>query len=252
MPTFGGAPKCPRCSKSVYAAEEVKCSGKSYHQGCFLCKTCGKGLDSMNVAEGGDDIYCKNCHLKEFGPKGFRGGGGGVNSTTGINDPVQKTASAPSGAGGGGAGKFCSECGVKQTGGKFCSGCGAKQTDSGASASSSISSSSTTSVADNPFKKQAAAPAAAKPVASGGAKKKFAFGGAPKCGACGKSVYEAEKVMGAGKAWHQQCFLCSDCKRGLDSTTLCEKDGQLFCKSCYGKRHGPKGFGIGGHGTHTE
>lgn len=212
--------------------------GKSFHTACFTCKTCGKGLDSMNLAEGGDDIFCKNCHLKEFGPKGFRGGGGGVNSTTGIADPVEKVQ----------GGDFCSECGEKQTAGaKFCPQCGAKADAGGASAPAAPG--GNVSVANNPWNQPAPKSAAAPIKRTGQAKMKF--GGAPQCGACGKSVYEAEKVMGANKAWHQECFLCATCKKGLDSQNITESDGKLYCKSCYGKNFGPKGFGIGGGATHT-
>jgi len=76
-PKFGGAPKCPKCAKSVYAAEEKKALGQSYHVRCFVCKDCNKGLDSTTVAEHGSDIYCKSCHSKNFGAKGFRGGNAG-------------------------------------------------------------------------------------------------------------------------------------------------------------------------------
>jgi cysteine/glycine-rich protein len=32
----------------------------------------------------------------------------------------------------------------------------------------------------------------------------------------------------------------------LESTTLAEHDGQIFCKQCYGRQFGPKGYGFGG------
>eukprot|EP00128_Syssomonas_multiformis_P010018 Colp12_sorted_trinity150504_noHs@3229 len=73
------------------------------------------------------------------------------------------------------------------------------------------------------------------------------FGGAAeKCPRCAKSVYAAEKVTGAGASWHKACFNCKDCKKSLDSTTLADKDGEIFCKGCYGANFGPKGFGYGG------
>ena len=89
-----------------------------------------------------------------------------------------------------------------------------------------------------------------------------------------RSVYAAEKAMGPGGDWHKTClkvcpemlvffvflffvFLllplvythrlysdlyssttiqCPDCNKLLDSTTLCEHDGLVWCKACYGKR----------------
>ncbi|KAL8221594.1 UNVERIFIED_CONTAM: Cysteine and glycine-rich protein 2 [Gekko kuhli] len=61
---------------------------------------------------------------------------------------------------------------------------------------------------------------------------KFAqkFGGAEKCSRCGDSVYAAEKVIGAGKPWHKNCFRCAKCGKSLESTTLTEKEGEIYCK----------------------
>lgn len=40
------------------------------------------------------------------------------------------------------------------------------------------------------------------------------------------------------------------CRKGLDSTTLAIHDREIYCKSCYGKKYGPKGYGYGqGAGT---
>ena len=46
--------------------------------------------------------------------------------------------------------------------------------------------------------------------------------------------------------WHKSCFNCRDCKRPLDSTIACDgPDKDIYCKTCYARRFGPKGFGFG-------
>ncbi|XP_033962052.1 cysteine and glycine-rich protein 3 isoform X1 [Pseudochaenichthys georgianus] len=71
------------------------------------------------------------------------------------------------------------------------------------------------------------------------------FGCSDRCPRCSKAVYAAEKVMGAGKPWHKTCFRCALCAKSLDSTTVTDKEGELYCKVCYAKHFGPKGFGLG-------
>lgn len=44
--------------------------------------------------------------------------------------------------------------------------------------------------------------------------------GNAKCPRCGRTVYMAEEVLGAGAKWHKQCFNCKDCNKKLDSTTV--------------------------------
>lgn len=77
------------------------------------------------------------------------------------------------------------------------------------------------------------------------------FGSTDVCPRCGKAVYMAEKMMGGGSAWHKStCFNCAACSKRLESTTLCEREGEIYCKSCYGRNFGPKGYGYGqGAGT---
>ncbi|TNM91485.1 hypothetical protein fugu_019865 [Takifugu bimaculatus] len=68
------------------------------------------------------------------------------------------------------------------------------------------------------------------------------WGGGNKCGACQGTVYHAEEVQCDGKFFHK--------KKGLDSTTVAIHDTEIYCKSCYGKKYGPKGYGYGqGAGT---
>ncbi|XP_070785423.1 cysteine and glycine-rich protein 2 isoform X1 [Enoplosus armatus] len=76
MPNWGGGNKCAACRGTVYHAEEVQCDGKSFHKCCFLCMVCRKGLDSTTLAIHDQEIYCKSCYGKKYGPKGYGYGQG--------------------------------------------------------------------------------------------------------------------------------------------------------------------------------
>ncbi|KAG8229004.1 hypothetical protein J437_LFUL009167 [Ladona fulva] len=66
------------------------------------------------------------------------------------------------------------------------------------------------------------------------------------CPRCGGMVYAAEQQLAKGTMWHKKCFNCAECHRPLDSMLACDgPDKEVHCKSCYGKRFGPKGFGFG-------
>ncbi|XP_016096128.1 cysteine and glycine-rich protein 3-like isoform X2 [Sinocyclocheilus grahami] len=78
------------------------------------------------------------------------------------------------------------------------------------------------------------------------------FGSTDRCPRCSKAVYAAEKVMGAGKPWHKTCFRCLLCGKSLESTTVTDKDGELYCKVGYAKNFGPKGCGLGNLGVVEE
>ena len=45
----------------------------------------------------------------------------------------------------------------------------------------------------------------------------------------------------------QKCFTCGNCSRPLDSVLCCDApDGDIYCKGCYAKTFGAKGYGYGG------
>lgn len=71
------------------------------------------------------------------------------------------------------------------------------------------------------------------------------WGGGAKCGACDKTVYHAEEIQCNGRSFHKTCFICMTCRKGLDSTTVAAHESEIYCKSCYGKKYGPKGYGYG-------
>ena len=49
----------------------IRTTIKIFFQRCLRCATCGKSLDSTNLNEHEEEIYCKACYGKSFGPKGF-------------------------------------------------------------------------------------------------------------------------------------------------------------------------------------
>uniref|UniRef100_A0A8C5KTW1 Cysteine and glycine-rich protein 2 n=1 Tax=Jaculus jaculus TaxID=51337 RepID=A0A8C5KTW1_JACJA len=174
MPVGGGGNKCGTCGRTVYHAEEVQCDGRNFHRRCLLCMVYRKNLGSTTVATHDEEIYCKSCYGKKYGPKGYAYGQGA--GTLGIKP---KSAQPHR---------------------------------------------STTNPKTSKFAQK--------------------YGGAEKCSRCGGSMYAAEKIIGAGKPWHKNCFRCAKCGKSLESTTLTEKDGEIYCKGCYAKNFGPKGFAI--------
>ncbi|KAG0301169.1 hypothetical protein BGZ98_008566 [Dissophora globulifera] len=66
------SPRCSRCSKAVYSAEQViGPNGGAWHKSCFTCKECNRRLDSNTLAEHEGEAYCKACHKKMWGPTGY-------------------------------------------------------------------------------------------------------------------------------------------------------------------------------------
>eukprot|EP01102_Stenamoeba_stenopodia_P011936 TRINITY_DN3705_c0_g1_i1.p1 TRINITY_DN3705_c0_g1~~TRINITY_DN3705_c0_g1_i1.p1 ORF type:complete len:217 (-),score=44.42 TRINITY_DN3705_c0_g1_i1:110-760(-) len=72
---FGGAPKCPKCGKSVYHAEKVTALDKDWHKSCFKCQECGKALSPGQFCEGNSLPYCQTDYNKLFREAGFGYGG---------------------------------------------------------------------------------------------------------------------------------------------------------------------------------
>jgi len=58
-------------------------------------------------------------------------------------------------------------------------------------------------------------------------------------------VFAAEEVLAKGRQWHRKCFKCHDCTKTLDSIIACDgPDSDVYCKTCYGKKWGPHGYGF--------
>ena len=216
---FGsGAPKCPRCNKSVYQAEEVLAVGQHFHVECFRCAECQGRLATGSLCEKNNIIYCEPCYAKLFGPKGFGIGGTLVQTGTSVATPSATAASTSA-------------------------------TIRSAPVQSSAAVAPATSIATNIKPSSLRSPGPAVPTAAPSTTAASRFGGGNKCATCKKTVYAAESVIAANKEYHDSCFVCQTCRHRLSSTTLNERDGILFCNTCYGKQFGPKGFGFGGGGA---
>ncbi|XP_011254260.1 muscle LIM protein Mlp84B isoform X4 [Camponotus floridanus] len=65
------------------------------------------------------------------------------------------------------------------------------------------------------------------------------------CPRCGGVVFAAEQVLAKGREWHRKCYKCHDCTKTLDSIIACDgPDRDVYCKTCYGKKWGPHGYGF--------
>uniref|UniRef100_A0A8C5VH32 Cysteine-rich protein 1 n=1 Tax=Microcebus murinus TaxID=30608 RepID=A0A8C5VH32_MICMU len=84
-------PKCPKCDKEVYFAEQVTSLGKDWHRPCLKC---GKTLTSGGHAKHEGKPYCNHpCYSAMFGPKGF--GRGGAEASVTFKSTASGTCSLP-------------------------------------------------------------------------------------------------------------------------------------------------------------
>ncbi|CAE7540658.1 Mlp84B [Symbiodinium necroappetens] len=211
------APKCPACSKSVYAAEEIKGLGQSWHALCFCCKACGRSLRGGQYKDHEGQPYCEADYNKLFGPKGI--GFGTTLGDTGI--AVHAAAEAPA------APQPEAECtsGLKEKSSVFEEQDKPARTDAVSEAGDEGTDQASTSLART-------AKSALQP-------------SAPKCPACNKSVYAAEQIKGLGKTWHVLCFCCKACGKSLRGGQYKDHEGHPYCEADYSKLYGPKGIGFG-------
>ncbi|GAA6015536.1 hypothetical protein JCM10207_008627 [Rhodosporidiobolus poonsookiae] len=97
-PRFGGAPSCPTCGKSVYFAEQtLGPGGGAFHKLCLKCVDCAKILEPRLMVDNAGLAYCKPCHSKSFGAKGYGAGGALVGEYAPRSSPT-RPAPSPSNA----------------------------------------------------------------------------------------------------------------------------------------------------------
>lgn len=285
---LGGGDRCPRCDKIVYFAEERRALGRKYHAACLKCMLCGKSLDSTNCSDHDGEIFCNPCHRKQFGPKGygFASGASGLSVDLG-NSYNSSLAQVQAGivVGTKGSGDLCPRCNCtvymaeRIIGGgkayhKSCFRCGecSKSLDSTtlcqhereiyckacysrlfgpkgygfAGGASGLSMDTGKLYEVTRENVSHLAQAQVPQIGSGG------DGSKETCSRCSQAVYFAERVASMGKVYHKACFRCSNCNKSLDSTTLTQHEDNIYCKACYSRKFGPKGFGFGAAVVHTQ
>ncbi|XP_021953785.1 muscle LIM protein Mlp84B isoform X1 [Folsomia candida] len=276
--------KCPKCGRSVYAAEERLAGGHKWHKTCFKCGMCNKMLDSTNCAEHEGELFCKVCHARQFGPKGygFGGGAGCLSMDTGEQSQEGSVSAANSWQAPNTSciqakeGEGCPRCGgaVYEAEKMLAKGRVFHKTCFKCRACSKFLDS--TSHCDGPDRDIYCKVCYGKRFGPCG----YGFGlGAgilqsdeslqngdqylsnkpnlisstttimaeegEGCPRCGGAVFEAEKVLAKGRLWHRKCFKCCECNKTLDSINACNgHDKEIYCKTCYGKKYGPKGYGF--------
>ncbi|RUS19410.1 hypothetical protein BC937DRAFT_87537 [Endogone sp. FLAS-F59071] len=329
---YGGTPICPRCSKAVYMAEQITGPGGSWHKNCLTCKECGKRLDSYSLTERSGEAYCKTCHGRKWGPKGygFAGGASFLNTETKMpaevlgsitakpseekvdreqaedwlfqqrkrlvddrqetpsfasdpalddtdqsleqeRDPAEawllqqqqlklREQSYPSaytnpshalpprrvsltpaenspvspGFPGSRPSVYRTLAGSEPN---------ADTTPSGPSPTNSTGSSSSQS---NPRTRSLYTSSYSAPKTSYVPKKLGFQVQNDLCHQCGKVVYAAEMVLGAGNKYHKLCLKCCACGKLVDSSTMVDRGEKIYCRPCYSKEFGPKGYGYAG------
>ncbi|CAF1057282.1 unnamed protein product [Rotaria sp. Silwood1] len=60
---------CPRCSKTVYVAEEIKAAGKSFHRQCYTCAHCKGTISGAHYSEHDGELYDNKCYQRLFSPR---------------------------------------------------------------------------------------------------------------------------------------------------------------------------------------
>lgn len=74
MPSWGGAPKCPACDRSVYPVEQVIAADrKAFHASCIKCQMqgCGNDLTARSIHKYEGYNICDKCHENIFINKSY-------------------------------------------------------------------------------------------------------------------------------------------------------------------------------------
>ncbi|KAI7872086.1 hypothetical protein BDF14DRAFT_721340 [Spinellus fusiger] len=262
---FGGAPQCPRCHKSVYMAEQAIGPGGAWHSQCLKCKECNKPLDS-SLTERGGEVYCRGCYTRKWGPKGYGfAGGAAFLSTDSLPSEVHSTRRSSSPSIPATTAGLPSVAPVLPARPQVPPKRGVTEQEQEQEPEFNITETEEQEQPPPSLKIQPPPPIPPRlqetqlpsvyysvPTTSSHqprtsyVPRKLGFNvQVDTCTKCKKAVYAAELALGAGNKYHKLCLKCCDCGKLLNSTNMVDRDFDLYCRVCYSKSYGPKGFRFG-------
>jgi len=284
------SPGCPRCGGKVFHAEQMFSRTQTYHKKCFSCNICKRPLDSVLACDAPDkEIYCRGCYGKKFGAKGYGFAGGSGFLQTGdfdsnIADRPTLALDTKTIQGNKEDKETCPRCNGKvfhaekmmskkhcfhkkcftcmecqrpldsmtccdsPEGEIFCKLCYGKNFGPHGYGFGGAGSVPALMAAGPGQFEEPRSLIDFHPATTDTEEKAEGEEG---CKRCGYKVFDAEKLMAAGRNWHRRCFSCSNCSKHLDSFLVNDGiDGEIYCKSCHSGKFGLTGYGFGqGAGT---
>jgi len=118
MSLFGVPAKCPRCNKTVYAAEQKLAEGQSWHNLCWSLEF--KERETNKKSKKDEVSYTKPADVS---PAYYRVADVDSGVPARMETKPEELGAPEEGAGG----SFCSQCGrAKIASDRFCAGCGNK------------------------------------------------------------------------------------------------------------------------------
>jgi len=223
--------QCEKCLKNVGIKEERKACGKLWHVDCFRCggiedDGCKRTLSLDAYTSHDEQPYCRPCYGKLFGPKVFLAGSATLNSfletdVTLKNDRFAKVTDTD---------EFLR-----------------KQRMSQMSRLSNMSGGSGGASSRDLSEHARSDPKAQVITALSNLKLDKRIGPDTNCFVCSKGVGLKEQRRACKKTWHVDCFTCGGtntdgCKKKLTLDSYTARDDMPYCRPCYGKLYGPKGF----------
>ncbi|KAJ2021690.1 hypothetical protein IWW57_004823, partial [Coemansia sp. S610] len=246
---------CPRCDKTIYHAEKVVGPGGPWHRACFKCKQCNSALSSTTLTEHDGEAFCRNCYTKLFSPRGYNIGGSTESILQRNTTFVRSRAIAES--------PPISPTRRRET-------LASQDQNSLAAAylrssspsvfDSAVAAAASAAVSGQPGRGRPMTPLSGglspmqRPVSARGASGSLAYGrpfkpkvfgvGAPPdiCPRCNTTIYAAEMGTAAGREYHKRCIRCKTCDSSIGSLQITEREGEIYCKQCYARDFGPKGY----------